>query len=325
MERREAREVSALRAKTPSQLLPLHARVTAYFLHDFSPFLFEIRDGFGLRWYGLAYVLAFVLGGWLYRWLAKHGYTDLPPEQVGDFITWTAVFGVMIGGRLGWAIFYGWREVLAHPLTLFRVWEGGMSSHGGLIGVALFTLYWSRTRKVSWTSIGDNIAVVAPIGMFLVRMANFINGELYGRPAGEPGSTAAVPWAVLFPKELGAREPALDLIQHDEAVRQALRENLTPRHPSQLYEAMLEGVVLFAVMWLLRTRCRVPRGVLTGVFFILYAVLRIFGELYREPDPAWHFGPVSAGQFLSIFLIFIGAAFLVWAARTRQYERAYQQ
>ncbi len=294
-----------------------------YFLHDLSPFIFEFREGVGLRWYGLAYVLSFVLGGALYKWLARRGYTDLPEAQVGDFITWCAVFGVMLGGRLGWALFYGWREVRAHPLSLLRVWEGGMASHGGILGLVLFTLYWSRRKKVSWTSIGDSLVVVAPVGLFIVRLANFINGELYGRPAGAPGGVASVPWAMLFPKELGPDEPPLAAIRHDEMVRANLREILTPRHPSQLYEALLEGVVLFTALWLLRTRCRVPRGVLTGAFFILYAVLRIVGEFFREPDPAWAVGWISAGQFLSIFMVFIGAAFLVWGWRTKQYERVF--
>ncbi|MCE9611998.1 MAG: prolipoprotein diacylglyceryl transferase [Chthoniobacter sp.] len=296
-----------------------------YFLHDFSPFLFEFREGVGLRWYGLSYVLSFVLGGWLYRWLARRGYTDLPEAQVGDFITWAAVFGVMIGGRVGWLIFYGWRENHADdpwwwPL---EVWKGGMASHGGILGLVFFTLYWARMKKVSWTSIGDCLVVVAPIGMLLVRLANFINGELYGRAAGVPGGKASVPWAMLFPKELGAGEPPLAAIQHDPIQRDLLREILTPRHPSQLYEALLEGVVLFAVLWVLRTRCRLPRGVITGVFFILYAILRIVGEFFREPDPAWAVGWISAGQFLSLFMVFIGAGFLVWGWRRREYERVF--
>jgi phosphatidylglycerol:prolipoprotein diacylglycerol transferase len=176
---------------------------------------------------------------------------------------------------------------------------------------------------VSWTSIGDSLVVVAPVGLFLVRIANFINGELYGRPAGVPRGVASVPWAMLFPKEMGDGEPPLNLIQHDETVRARLREILSPRHPSQLYEALLEGVVLFTVLWILRTRCRVPRGVITGAFFILYALLRIVGEMFREPDPAWHVGPISAGQFLSIFLVFIGAAFIAYGVRKGEYERVF--
>jgi phosphatidylglycerol:prolipoprotein diacylglycerol transferase len=218
-----------------------------------------------------------------------------------------------------------------------------MASHGGIIGLVLFTLYWSKRYRVSWTSIGDSLVVVAPIGLFLVRMANFVNGELIGKPA-------TVPWAVQFPKELIERpspellararealEPFLQINPQDgdswvEAVVDAvprqpelidpLRHVLTPRHPSQIYEALLEGVILFTILWILRTRCRVPRGVITGAFFILYAVLRIVGELFREPDPAWHVGPVSAGQFLSIFLVFIGVAFIAWGYRTGEYERA---
>ena len=314
-------------------------RVPAYYLHDLSPFVIEFSNDFvmrrfghsvGIHWYGLAYVVSFLLGGWLYQWLARRGYTDLPVAQVGDFITWSAVFGVMLGGRLGWALFYwlperGLAYVAAHPLEFFKVWEGGMASHGGILGLVLFTLYWSRRKKVSWTSIGDSLVVVAPIGLFVVRMANFINGELYGRVAGVPGGVASVPWAMLFPKELGPDEPPLAAIRNDPAVREWLRTVLSPRHPSQLYEALLEGVVLFTALWLLRTRCRVPRGVLTGAFFILYAVLRILGECFREPDPAWSVWGISAGQFLSIFMVFIGAVFIAWGRRTQEYERVFQR
>ena len=162
------------------------AGVLAYFVHRLSPFVFEFREGVGLRWYGVAYVLAFLLGYWLYHWLAERGYSQMPPSQVSDFITWAAVFGVMLGGRLGWAVFYGWHDVAENPLTFFKVWEGGMASHGGIIGLVAFTFYWSRRYKLSWTSIGDSLCVVAPIGLFLVRCANFINGELYGKPAEVP-------------------------------------------------------------------------------------------------------------------------------------------
>ena len=266
----------------------------AYFVHRFSPFIFEFREGVGLRWYGVAYVAAFLLGYQLYVRLAKRGYTQMPPEQVGDFITWAAVFGVMLGGRLGWIVFYGLKQDHSEDAWWWpvEVWKGGMASHGGIIGLVLFTLYWARRHRLSWTSIGDSLCVVAPIGLFLVRCANFINGELYGKPSG-------VPWAVIFPAE-----PEF------------------PRHPSQLYEAGLEGVVLFTALWLLRTRVRVPRGVITGVFFILYAALRIVGEVFREPDPAWAVGQFSAGQFLSLFLFLIGAVFIAWGWRTQQYERA---
>jgi phosphatidylglycerol:prolipoprotein diacylglycerol transferase len=231
----------------------------------------------------------------------------MKPELVSDFITWAALFGVMLGGRLGWVIFYGWRQVLEEPLSALKVWEGGMSSHGGILGLVLFTLYFSRRHGLSWTSIGDSLVVVAPIGIFLVRCANFINGELWGRPS-------KVAWAVQFPGELHGRESGM--------TDEMLRAILPPRHPSQIYEALLEGVVLFLILWALRTRCRVPRGVLTGVFFIAYALLRIIGEMFREPDPAWSVGPFSAGQFLSLFFIIIGAVFVTWGFKTREYEKA---
>jgi phosphatidylglycerol:prolipoprotein diacylglycerol transferase len=307
--------------------------VLAYFLHQFSPFIFQINETVGLRWYGLAYVASFVLGYLVYKHLAERGYTDLPPAQVADFITWAAVFGVMLGGRVGWILFYGLKQDhTGDPWYWpFAVWQGGMSSHGGIIGLVLFTFYWSRKHHVSWTSIGDCLVVVAPIGLAIVRLANFINGELFGKPTN-------VPWAMLFPGEL-YDEPELaeklnllggeqigayiDAARHSPQLADQLRTVLTPRHPSQLYEAALEGLLLFLILWIIRTRCRVPRGILTGAFFILYAVLRIIGELFREPDRAWSVGPLSAGQFLSLFLIGIGAAFIVWGLRAQQYERAF--
>jgi phosphatidylglycerol:prolipoprotein diacylglycerol transferase len=186
---------------------------------------------------------------------------------------------------------------------------------------------------VSWTSIGDCLCVVAPIGLGIVRLANFINGELFGRPT-------QVPWAILFPGEL-YEDPVLQdrlglaggdqvagfiaAAKHQPELADQLRTVLTPRHPSQLYEAALEGLVLFAMMWVLRTRFRLPRGVLTGIFFILYAALRILGEVFREPDRAWSVGPISAGQFLSIFMFVIGGAFIAWGWRAQQYERVFSQ
>jgi phosphatidylglycerol:prolipoprotein diacylglycerol transferase len=295
----------------------------AYYIHQFSPFIFEIRPGVGPRWYGFSYLLAFVLAHWLYLRLSKRGLNDMPPAQVSDFITWTAVCGVMLGGRLGWILFYGLKE--DHSMDPWwwplEVWKGGMSSHGGMIAVVLFTLFWARSRRLSWTSIGDSLCVVAPVGLFMVRCANFINGELYGKPAGLPGQSASVPWAVIFPGELGADAPPLQAIRHEESVRLFLQQSLPPRHPSQIYEALLEGVVLFAALWFLRTRVRVPRGVITGAFFLLYSVLRIVAEIFREPDPAWAVGVLSAGQFLSLFLFVLGTGFLFWGLRHPQYER----
>ncbi len=301
----------------------------AYYVHRFDPLIVEIAEGYGPRWYGMAYVLAFVSGYFVMRWLARKRYAELSVSQVGDFITWAALFGVMLGGRLGYVLFYR-PEMLQEPLSILRVWEGGMSSHGGMIGIVLFTLFYARRYRLSWTNLGDNLVVAAPIGLFFGRLANFINGELYGR-------ASTWPWAVQFPKEMlepvnvevarravaAAREidPALtspaaiiDVLPGRPELVEALRPILTPRHPSQLYEALLEGLVLFLLLWFMRTRTRVPNGVLTGVFFVVYALFRILVEYLREPD-AEMIGAFTRGQFFSFFLILIGLAFINYGFR----------
>ena len=297
----------------------------AYYLHDLDPIIFRIYDNVGPRWYGLAYVLAFISGFVLFLWLAKRGYADLPVAKVGDFITGAALFGVIIGGRLGYVFFYN-PEMLRAPLSILRVWEGGMSSHGGMIGLLLFTFYYAHRHKISWMNLGDNLGVTAPVGLFFGRCANFINGELYGR-------VTNVPWAMQFPKELldhpteadraissctqidpslTTPEAIIGAAHRQPQVANALRSILMPRHPSQLYEAFFEGIVLFAILWFVRTRMRQPNGVLTGLFFICYAIFRIVIEYFREPD-ATLIGPFTRGQFFSFFLIVIGATFIVAA------------
>ncbi len=282
--------------------------MSAYYLNDLSPFLIEFGNGMGLRWYGLAYLAAFLAGWWLYRHLAQRGYSDLRPDQVGDFIFSSAIFGVLLGGRLGYVLFYR-PDILTHdPLGIFKVWEGGMASHGGILGLFVFTWIYSRWKKISWLNLGDNLCVVAPVGIFFGRCANFINGELYGR-------VAAVPWAVLFPRELPqVDDRVLAIMREDLEVRAAIAAELTPRHPSQLYEAFAEGILLFAALWLMRTRLRMRDGALTGWFFILYAVGRIVTECFREPDAGLILG-LSRGQFYSLFLIVIGLVFLLYARR----------
>jgi phosphatidylglycerol---prolipoprotein diacylglyceryl transferase len=301
--------------------------VLAYYVHHFDPFIFHVTRTMGPRWYGMAYVLAFLSGFLLLRYLSRRGYADLPPERVADFITGCALFGVILGGRLGYVLFYK-PEMLRHPLSIFAVWEGGMSSHGGILGLFFFTLYYAHRHKLSWLNLGDNLVVTAPIGLFFGRCANFINGELYGR-------AATVPWAMQFPKELfdhsneadtataalSSIDPSLtspeaivDAAGRPE-VKEALRSILTPRHPSQLYEAFFEGMVLFGILWFVRTRTRQPNGVLTGLFFICYAVFRIVVEYFREPDASLISG-FTRGQFFSFFLIAIGIAFII-AAKLR--------
>jgi len=287
----------------------------AFYFNDLSPYIVEFGNGFGLRWYGIAYLAAFLLAWLLYRYLAKKGFSDLKPAQVGDFIFAAAVFGVLLGGRIGYVLFYQPQMLTEDPLSIFKVWEGGMSSHGGILGLIIFTLVYARIKKVSWLNIGDNLVVVSPIGLFLGRCANFINGELYGR-------VSQVPWAVYFPRELpGVDEAAMEVFRTDPVERARVIEMLEPRHPSQLYEAFVEGALLFAVLWWLRTRCRVPDGALTGWFFVLYAIGRIGVEFFREPD-APEILAMSRGQFYSIFMILIGLAFLWYAHKTNRVREA---
>jgi phosphatidylglycerol:prolipoprotein diacylglycerol transferase len=240
---------------------------------------------------------------------------------------------VIIGGRLGYVFFYK-PEMLREPLSIFRVWEGGMSSHGGMLGVLLFTLYYAHRHKISWTNLGDNLVVTAPIGLFFGRCANFINGELYGR-------MTKVPWAMQFPKELfdhpqeaeravaactridtslATPDAIVDAVRSQPQVVTALRSILSPRHPSQLYEAFFEGIVLFSILWFVRTRRRAPNGVLTGLFFIWYAIFRIVIEYFREPD-ATLVGPFTRGQFFSFFLIAIGLGFVAVAKMRPTYPQ----
>jgi phosphatidylglycerol:prolipoprotein diacylglycerol transferase len=295
----------------------------AYYVHDLKPLIFRLWDDVGPRWYGLAYVLAFVCSYALFRLLAKRGYADLPVAKVGDFITGAALFGVIVGGRLGYVFFYK-PEMLRAPMSILRVWEGGMSSHGGMLGLLAFTFYYAWRHEISWTNLGDNLVVTAPIGLFFGRCANFINGELYGRATN-------VAWAMQFPKELteniGEAERAITAcrqvdptltssdaivaaVRHEPPVKEILRGILTPRHPSQIYEAFFEGIALFSILWIVRTRMRQPNGVLTGLFFICYAIFRIVVENFREPDASLIWG-FTRGQFFSFFLIAIGLAFVV--------------
>jgi phosphatidylglycerol:prolipoprotein diacylglycerol transferase len=309
----------------------------AYYVHDLNPLIFRIYDNVGPRWYGLAYVAAFVSSYFLFRYLAERGYADLPVAKVVDFITGAALFGVIIGGRIGWIFFYGLeqdhsRDPWWWPLA---VWQGGMSSHGGMLGLLAFTFYYSWRHKLSWTNLGDNLVVTAPLGLFFGRCANFINGELYGR-------STNLWWAMQFPKELlenpteanravdactkidsslNSADAIVAAVHRQPQIKETLRSILTPRHPSQLYEAFFEGVVLFAILWFVRTRMRQPNGVLTGLFFLCYAVFRIFVENLREPDASLILG-VTRGQFFSFFLIAIGVAFIVGAKLRPTYPKS---
>ena len=311
---------------------------TAYYMHRLDPVIFKLTDSIQFRWYGLAYVAGFVAGYYLLRWWARRGIGELKESQVADFLTYAALFGVLLGGRLGYMLLYDTKNFFANPLTFFHVTDGGMSSHGGIAGLFFFTLYWSRTRKQSWTGLGDNLVVAAPLGLFFGRLANFINGELYGR-------ATDVSWAMKFPEEATTWRPGHDrwdalqamLVNHvpegeavnetikhlartDDAFAAQLSELLTPRHPSQLYAAALEGLLLFIILFIVREIWpRAPHGLLTALFFLLYAVFRITDEFYREP--ADHIMGLTEGQFYSVFMILVGVVFLVFALRQAQHRK----
>jgi phosphatidylglycerol---prolipoprotein diacylglyceryl transferase len=305
----------------------------AYYVHHLNPFLIRFNDQFGIRWYGVAYLCGFVAAFYLLKWLARKGYGSLAEGQVPDFTFYAALFGVLVGGRLGYVIFYRPEMLIADPLGILRVWDGGMASHGGILGLLIFSWVYARRHQISWTGIGDNLVAVAPLGLLFGRIANFVNGELWGHPT-------HVPWAVQFPSELldnanqaqaaidqcSALNPNLDPVaaiidaaRTNPQVREILSHILTPRHPSQLYEASLEGVLLFVCLITVRLRFRKPDGLTTGCFFLLYPIMRIIGEIFRVPDAPLT-GPFTRGQFLSLFMFLIAFLFFWHAWRMHRNE-----
>jgi phosphatidylglycerol:prolipoprotein diacylglycerol transferase len=308
----------------------------AYYLHDLSPHVIRFTDTFAIHWYGLAYVLGFYLTYLVMHWLARKGLSEIRPEQVADFITMVALFGVVLGGRLGYMLLYDWDHFVSEPWSLFLLNQGGMASHGGIAGVALFLLWYARRHKISWTGLGDTIVCGAPLGVFCGRIANFINGELFGR-------VTTVPWAMKFPTELlhedyvaqGGTPISLPPgMQHSPEIIgyfqtqpegvAGLEAMLHPRHPSQLYEALGEGLFLSMILLAVRLRYpRLPHGILTGLFFILYAVARISLEFLRQPDSgADAIMGLTRGQFFSLFMILVGAAFIAYGWYRRPVKKA---
>ncbi len=268
---------------------------------------------FQLRWYALAYIAGLVLG-WRYmvmlirtQRLWTSGAPPMTATDADDYLFW-ATLGVILGGRLGYVAFYMLpvdserARIFADPTTILRVWEGGMAFHGGLIGVILATLWFCRSRKASLFSVGDLVAAAAPIGLFFGRIANFINGELWGRPTDAP-------WGVVFCNE------------RLEAMHGYCPAGETPRHPSQLYEAALEGLVLFGVLYVLIHRFDALKrpGLIAGVFLVGYGLIRALLELVREPDahmPEALRGLVTMGLLLSLPMIAVGA-WLIWRTRAQ--------
>ena len=359
-------------------------------IHNLSPFLIRFSENWGIRWYGLSYVLAFIAGFYLLRFLIRRGYSEMPEEKLTDFITYCAIFGVFLGGRLGYMLLYSPKEFFANPLVFFRFLDGGMASHGGIAGLALFTLYFAKRHGYHWRHIGDNLCVVAPLGIAIVRCANFINGELWGKIT----TKEATPWAMKFPSELheinlkpneiesvlspestqnlvseamkinpkasnleqvveiagqegqesvhrlldqtlnteflrsavsidpdaNTVDRVIEISRHNEPLRELVGQWVHYRHPSQIYQALLEGLALFLILFVIRLKWKqLPYGILTACFFIFYAIFRIIGERFRFADAGNFPGTsLSKGQFYSLFMFGIGAAFIAYAIYERK-------
>lgn len=337
-------------------LFPLQA-----YLHAMSPYAVRFTEDYGVRWYGLAYLAGFVAGYFLIRWVIARGYSPLKEEQAGDFVFLVAL-GAVIGGRLGYCLFYA-PELFLDFGARFPFWkvlavnEGGMASHGGMLGILLVCLYYGRRHKIASLHLADLTTLGGTAGIFFGRIANFVNGELIGRPAPE-----WLIWGVKFPQEvflwfytepdrLRELTPALKHIgvapgrwyefvdsyqrdpwvwrnveetlvrlvttvqEGDLVLQSALAPILTSRHPSQIYEAMLEGALLFALaIWIWR-KPRLP-GFVTGIFFSGYAIVRIFCENFRMPDAqiGYQLFGLTRGQWLSIAL-FAAGVILLWISK----------
>jgi phosphatidylglycerol---prolipoprotein diacylglyceryl transferase len=300
-----------------------------------DPVALELPGGFAIRWYGIMYMVAFTIGYHPLRRQARDRFLPVVPDAVGDLL-FGAILGVILGGRLGYILFYDLATYAAHPAQIIRIWEGGLSFHGGLIGAGLAVLWFARKHRVPMLRVGDAATMCATPGIFLVRMANFVNGELYGRITGEH-----VPWAVRFPTDpvalelLGARGAGMRererivLDAYQTGSWDAIRERVPLRHPSQLYEGLLEGIVLGAALWSVylwnRRRGRHPApGTYAGLFLVGYGAFRSFVELFRQPDVQFTgpddpvgtvLGPLTMGQTLSVAMIVVGLALVVAGLR----------
>lgn len=252
---------------------------------QFDPVALQIGP-VAVHWYGLMYLVGFALVWLLGKWRIKHGKTDLTVRDLEDLIFY-CVLGVVIGGRLGYALFYKTSYYLTHPIELLYVWQGGMSFHGGLLGVLVVLFIFARKRNKPFLAIGDFLAPLIPLGLAAGRLGNFINGELWGR-------TTSMPWGMVFPQS---------------------GDNM-PRHPSQLYELGLEGLLLFVVVWWFARKPR-PLGQVSAVFLMGYGVLRFLVEYTREPDSFLGLmaGGLSMGQLLSVPMVAAGALIFIWSAR----------
>lgn len=335
--------------------MPTPCCLFSAYIHNLDPVILNIPGTpLALRWYGLAYVAGFILGYLVLLALSKKSLYVVKPDKLADFITLICLAGVIVGGRLGEFFFYwlpehGWSGFCADPLWVFRIWQGGMASHGGILAVLLVTVLYAYKHRLSIPAVCDGLAIVCPIGLFFGRIANFINGELYGRVCSPEN-----PIAVCFPSEyfefpqatqyqiqeavelaVGAplqslqivneqgipQESTFDLLtrlcRESEPAREALGQFLSARYPSQLFEALGEGLLLFIILITLRLIWRnAPAGIFSALFCLLYAAARITSECFKEPDaPMW--GSITRGQYLSFAIIALGFAFLFVACQKK--------
>tara|TARA_Y100000816_G_scaffold243960_1_gene191416 strand:- start:121 stop:915 length:795 start_codon:yes stop_codon:yes gene_type:complete len=254
-------------------------------VHNFDPIFID----FGIiqiRWYSLAYILGILIGWWYGKKLIKiqiEGNKQIDYLKNFDDLIGYIIIGIIVGGRLGYILFYNFSFYIANPFEIFKVWNGGMSFHGGLLGVIITTYIFSNIKNLNFKIYFDTISCVAPIGIFLGRIANFINGELYGLPTEKP-------WGIIFPKI----------------------DNLA-RHPSQLYEAVLEGIILFLILNFFLLKKIFNDGKISFLFLILYGIFRILSEQFRQPDEhiGYLMGYLSVGSILSIGMILFGILFLL--------------
>ncbi|MFT4111283.1 prolipoprotein diacylglyceryl transferase [Silvibacterium sp.] len=261
-----------------------------YWVDDLNPWIFHLSNGVGVRWYGLAYILGFLIALALWTRWAKQERIPLAPEDVSTLLVYAAA-GVVVGGRLGYCLFYNLDAVIAQPLEIFAIWHGGMSSHGGILGLVLAIYLYARVQHADCWLLLDAAAAVGPLGIALGRIANFVNGELWGRPS-------TVPWAVIFPDA-----PLVGGIN-------------VPRHPSQIYAAGIEGLLVFAVAIRVFHRQR-HSGMTTAAVCIVYGAGRFIDECWRQPDlgqPVF-WGWMSKGQLLTVPMILAGILLAVWRSK----------
>ena len=275
------------------------------YLHQIDPIALSLGP-LKLHWYGLMYLLGFIAAWWLGRRRIDAG--RLPGVDANGFsdLLFFAMLGVVLGGRLGLFLFYGFEGFLANPLSIFKVWEGGMSFHGGLLGVMTAALWWSRKQRMHFFDTMDFVAPLVPLGLGFGRLGNFIGAELWGKYTGAG-------WGVIFPTDPALKGYTAEQLQ---ALYATGALDKFARHPSQLYQAFLEGLVMFVALWWFSSKPR-PRYAVSGVFALLYGVFRFLVEFVRVPDEQLQylaFGWLTMGQLLSFPLILLGV-YLLWLSR----------